>query len=362
MNNNKKSKLLTIVISILMLIMSLTGCGKTEKAIITTNSTESSKTRVITDLAGRKVTIPSEINRIAVIHGDPEYIVWRLAPDKLVNKDTYFSDTNDRVFPQKFMRADDIMKFQSLPTTGMYSDVNTEQIIMLKPDIVLTLNRDPQIDNEAERFGVPVIGVSKDSLSDFEKSIELIGEIVGNEEGAKELTNYWENSVKEVTDITSKIPKSEKLKVYYTSTVSTNTIGTKTTQASIIRKAGGINFYDENQIDKSLVESESIVTPLEEIILWNPDVIITGSSNTKNEILSNAQWKNINAVKNNRVYTTLEYACMDHYESILNLMWTANKLYPDQVKINLDDEAKVFYKEFYYTSTIKDEDLTIERK
>lgn len=358
--NNNKSKSLTIVISILMLIMLLTGCGKAEKAA--TNSAESKKTRVVTDLAGRKVTIPSEINRIAVIHGDPEYIVWRLAPDKLVNKDTYFSDTNDRVFPQKFMRSEDITKFQNLPPTGMYSNVGAEEIIMLKPDIVFTLNRDPQIENEAEKFGVPVIGVSKDSLSDFEKSIQLIGEIVGNEEGAKELTNYWDNSVKKVTDVTSKIPDSEKLKVYYTSTVSTKTIGTKTTQASIIKSAGGINYYDQNPITKNLEESESVDTSLEQIILWNPDVIITGSSNTKNDILSNDQWKDINAVKNNRVYTTLEYACMDHFESILNLMWIANKLYPDKVKLNLNDEAKAFYKEFYYTSIIKDEDFSIERK
>ncbi|OOM79523.1 ABC transporter substrate-binding protein [Clostridium sp. BL-8] len=361
MGRNKK--LLTITLIIFMLNVSLIGCGKPEKiAANSMDSTESPKTRVITDLAGRKVTIPSEIKRIVVIHGDPEYIVWRLAPDKLVNKDTYFSDSNDRVFPQKFMRDEDIKKFQSLPATGMYSDVSTEQIIMLKPDIVLTLNRDPQIDNESEKFGVPVIGVSKDSLSDFEKSIELIGEIVGNEKGAKELVNYWDDSVKKVTDITSKIPENKKIKVYYTSNVATNTIGPKTTQSSIIRSAGGINFYDENQIDKSLMESESVETPLEEIISWNPDVIITGSNNIKNEILSNDQWKDINAVKNNRVYTTLEYACMDHYESILNLMWTANKLYPDEVKINLNNEAKDFYKEFYYSDTITDEDLALERK
>lgn len=316
---------------------------------------------VITDLGGRKVTLPSKINKIAVIHGDPEYIVWRLAPLKLANKDTYFSDTNDRVFPQKFMRAEDIKKFQSLQSTGMYSNVSTEQIMMLKPDIVLTLNRDPGINEEEERFGVPVIGASKDSLSDFEKSIRLIGKIVGNEKGANDLADYWNSSIKKVTNITSKISKNKKLKVYYASSVATNTIGTKTTQASIIRSAGGINYYDDNPITKNLEESEGVTTSIEQIIAWNPDVIITGSSKTTKDILSNAQWENIKAVVNHRVYTTLEYACMDHYESLLNLMWTANKLYPDKVKIDLYKEAKVFYKKFYYTDNITEADLAVER-
>ncbi|WP_297425433.1 ABC transporter substrate-binding protein [Clostridium sp.] len=360
----KKERFIFLLV-IITILFSFEACANTAKSANTVNKDKNYiDNETITDANGKNISKPASLKKIAVLHGNPEYIVWRLAPDRLVNNSVVFTQgTPNILFPQKFMPPFSIDKIQNLPMTGNYmTNVNTEEIIAAKPDIILTLSRDPGIDSEQERFGVPVIGISKNSLSDIEESIRFIGKLVGNEKEADDLADYWGKTVNKVTDITSKIPDDKKLKVYYTSSVALNTVGPKTIQASIIRSAGGINYYDANPIAKdSLEQTESVTTSIEDIIKWNPDVIITGSKKTTDEILSNSQWKDISAVINERVYTTLQYASMDHFVAPLNLMWTANKLYPDQVNLDINKEAKELYNKFYYTDQITDEDMAVEK-
>lgn len=354
-----------IISMIIVIILSIMGCGNATKSVNTVNTDKDYiDANSITDANGKKVDKPANLNRIAVLHGFPQYIVWRLAPDRLINNATTFTNqTPNILFPEKFMPSDSLEKIQSVPFTGSYmKDLNTEQIISVKPDIILNLSRDPNIKSEEERFGVPVIGISKSSLPEIEESIRFIGKLVGNEKEANELADYWDKTIKKVTDMTSKIPDDKKLKVYYTSSAALNTVGPKTIQASIIKSAGGINYYDANPIAKEGFEqTESVTTSIEDIIKWNPDVIITGSRKTTDEILANPQWKDINAVINKRVYTTLQYASMDHFVAPLNLMWTANKLYPEQVNLDINKEAKELYKKFYFTDNITDDDMAIEK-
>lgn len=308
------------------------------------------KTLKITDMAGRDVNIPSEVNKVSCIHPIPSHMVWRLAPKKLASIDNQFKD---RLL---FMSDDEINRLKNLPITGTFNtgDMSTEQMLTIKPDIIISLKKDINLDKEQQDYSAPVVAASKNSLSDYEESWRLIGKLVGNEKEGNELADYWHKTITEVTDITSKIQESEKLKVYYAEPKINTTVGSKTIMAAIIRDAGGINLYDTIPITKADEENESVTASMEQILTFNPDVIIAKTSKARDEILSNPQWKNINAVKNNHVYASKKYEMLDRIQSLMGLEWTAKTLYPDKVKLDIDKDTRTFYSKVYLSDSITD--------
>jgi len=67
---------------------------------------------------------------------------------------------------------------------------------------------------------------------------------------------------------------------------------------TLVNLAGGKNIFANLKAPYALVSNE-------DIILKNPDVIIAFTGISKQDILSRKGWQNINAIKNKRVYTSI---------------------------------------------------------
>lgn len=352
---NKKLYCMTSRATALLLVATflLSGCGSSTIASKQDAVADTKKNTTITDLANRKVNLPSTINKISCIHPIPSQMVWRLAPKKMASIDSQFKDR------MLFMSDAEIKRLKSLPMTGVFNngDMSTEQMLTIKPDLIISLKKDTKLDSEQQNYAAPIVATSKDSLAEYEASWRLIGKIVGNEKEGNELGNYWHSTIAKVTNITSKIPKKDKLKVYYAQSGTNSTVGSKTIMASIIRLAGGINLYDDLSTSKADEENESVNASMEQILSWNPDVIIAKTAKIRNQILSNPQWQNTNAVKNKKVYATLKYEMLDRIQSLMGLVWTADRLYPSKVKLDLEKETKTFYSKVYLTKDITDEQI-----
>lgn len=319
----------------------------------TMSDTALSGTRVITDLAGRNITLPADITRISVLHPIPCQMVWRLAPEKLVSVDKQFTERLE------FMSDDEEKRLLALPINGeFHSDLNVEDLLAVSPQVVITLTKDTKIESEQKKVGIPFVAASKDTLEEIADSWRFIGKIVGNEKEGNELGDYWDETIKKVTDQTSKINDSDKLKVYYAQPDVTKTVGSRTIMASIISLAGGISFMEANPQMESANTSEEIQVSLEQIYQWNPDVIITKTAKGRDEILSKDAWKDIAAVKNKRVYASTKYEMLDRTQSLMGLLWTAKVLYPDKVKIDLDKEVKTFYSKVYLDNNVTNDQIS----
>ena len=318
----------------------------------TISDTALSDTRVITDLAGRKITLPVDITMISVLHPIPCQMVWRLAPEKLASVDKQFTERLE------FMSDDEEKRLLALPINGeFHSDMNVEDLLAVSPQVVITLTKDMKIESEQKKVGIPFVAASKDTLEEIADSWRLIGKIVGNEKEGNELGDYWDETIKKVTDQTSKINESDKLKVYYAQPDVTKTVGSRTIMASIISLAGGISFMEANPQMESANTSEEIQVSLEQIYQWNPDVIITKTAKGRDEILSKDAWKDIAAVKNKRVYASTKYEMLDRTQSLMGLLWTAKMLYPDKVKIDLNKEVKTFYSKVYLDNNVTNDQI-----
>ena len=342
------SKKFITIVCCLSILLTLSGCTKS-----TSNDTKSeTSTKTLTDMGNRTVTLPTEVNKISVIHPIPCQMVWRLAPNKLVSINNQFTQRIE------FMSAEEQKKLLALPVNGGFDDLNNEDLLAVNPDVVVSLTKDTKVEDRQSAVNIPYYVVSKDTLSDIANSWRSIGKLVGNEKEGNEIGDYWDETVKKVTDQTSKIPDSKKLKVYYAQSDVVSTVGSKTIMSSIIKSAGGISFMNSNPaLDKNNETSEGIKLSMEQIYAWNPDVIITQTKAGSDEIMSSSAWKDINAVKNKRVYPSTKYAMLDRTQSLMGLLWTTEKLYPGTLGIDVNSEIRKFYSKVYLDDNVTDEQL-----
>ncbi|WP_181391654.1 ABC transporter substrate-binding protein [Methanospirillum lacunae] len=319
-----------------------------------TENTNQSGGFSITDLSNREISLPGPVSRITSLNPTPTYMAWRLAPDKMTSIDMVSKALTYMLSPE------DQKKVLALPVTGVYfKGLNNEQIISLKPDVVVTLTKDPNIDKEQDTFNIPVAAVDKDTLDSFADSYRFMGKLLGNEKEGDELGDYWDDLIKKVTSQVSTIPESKKLKVYYAGGSPDSTTGSKTIISSVIRDAGGIVYPDAVTLTAD-PSDETIKVPVEDVLKWNPDVIITHSSNLSSQIKTDSAWKDTSAVKNNRVYSIPKYAIPDGITAAIGLVWAADTLYPEQTQLDYKKEIRDFYQNFLQVSDLTDEQISQE--
>lgn len=325
------------------IVLSLTVLAGCSKAVVTSDKTTPTQV-TIKDMVGRDVTIPSNVQKILALHPIPSYFLYRLAPDNVVSKDMVFDTRYLGKDSVKVYSEADREKLSKLPTTGVYfKGLNPEQLLQIKPDVLITMTKDPKINDLETKVNIPIIAISKDTMADYEASMRLIGKIVGNETEANKLADYWQKTISEVKSKASKIPSDKRAKVFFAGANGVlSTPGAQTIMASIVETAGGNNVakgLTGNQTDESLTVS------LEQILKWNPEVIIVGTQKAKDQIMTDAAWKEITAVKNNKVYVQSRYASLDGVTALMGLTWLEGKLYSNDSEFNPYFENKM--KEFY---------------
>ena len=305
--------------------------------------------RTVIDTEGRAVKIPQKVERAVVLSGTCIETVYILnAIDKVVGISQGIRDS--QLMPVL------IPQLKKIPVVAQSTaTVNLEAILALKPDILITMGPEHTIvgmSNQTveriEGYGIPVILLNLKSLDENYYSIELLGKIFQNERKAQELIQHMKRVFNEVQGKLKKIPPSKRVKALYVSGNNPNFIaGGYWGDQDIRVLAGGINVASEIPQFMTTVSSE-------QISIWNPDVItisVAAKYNPK-DIYENPHFKNINAVKNKRVYKhPYHIAGLFTPRVVLLQAWHASKFYPelgiDWVRI-ADDFFRKFYGMPYY--------------
>ena len=103
---------------------------------------------------------------------------------------------------------------------------------------------------------------------------------------------------------------------------------------------------------------------LEQILLWNPDVIIFAPDSCYENIASSSQWQSISAVSRGNFYKTPTgpYGWLSSPPAVqryLGMLWLGQLLYPEYTQYDLQTEVTEYYKLFYGCELTEDnfEDL-----
>lgn len=281
----KSITLFTAILSVFFLLIGCSAKGD-EKAAAT--KTEKGKEKIeVTDLSGRKVIFDKVPESFATLSMGDMNIIHALG-GKIVGRPD-----------AKITLPEDIKKVQVI---GNAHQPNFEQIASLKPDVLIANNGFQKNVPTVEGQGTKVMISSTNSVQDILKNIELYGTIMKKEDKAKELNQKITNQMKTY----EKKSDVKALLVYgapgtYLAALPTSLSG------DILEKTGGKNIAADFPKMKEYPQYAQL--SVERIIEANPDVIylIThGDPNSvkkafEGEMMKNEAWKNLDAVKQNRV-------------------------------------------------------------
>lgn len=340
---NKKKILLSILIIVMFSI--ITACGSTNNANTninqSSNNTAQSKnsTKEIIDMEGNKVTLPAKVQKVGTSWPGFCNVIFTVGGNDKLS----IGPAALKKYPWALKIFPNIENID-YPFSGK---TNVEEVIKSKPDVVF-LRKGDEIDKIKEaKIPVVMINYKNNNISDVIDAVVLTGKVLGDAEYKKavQYKDYFNSNIKKISSITGKLKDSDKPKTIYLSiSGETSVWGKNMPQDEAITIAGGINAA-ANDIDGYKPVS------MEQLLKWNPDVIIVEGDSNKSELTKTDAWKQLSAVKNNKVFTSpngvFSWARLGS-ESALQLPWLAKTLHPDLFKdINIEKETKDFYSKFF---------------
>ncbi|EPY6471164.1 ABC transporter substrate-binding protein [Clostridium sporogenes] len=332
---NKILKKFTSLMLILIVAFSFFGCTPKSKP-------SSNNYKTIIDQAGREVKIPEKIEKIYCTSPVGSLFIYSLCPEKLVA-------WNNKI-PEKSLNylTSDMGK---LPVAGSLQGKksgNIEEISKLKPDVVISMGdiNDSTIsgvEKLQKQSNIPFILVDG-KMDKLPEAYKFVGDLLNEKDKAKELALYCEKTLKESKETINNLKEDKKLKVYYgegPKGLETDPEGSL--HSEVITYAGG-----KNVANFPVKHGSRNTVSMEQIISWNPDVIVSDSN-----VFNDSSWKQVSAVKQNKIYIipTVPFNWFDKPPSInrlIGIRWFQACLYPNLYKGDINKDTKEFFKLFYH--------------
>ena len=304
---------------------------------------ESSDTVTVTDMAGREVTLPAQINSIAtfgsigVINAFVELMGYG---DKICN-DMTASFTKSDKWAMQYQFAPQIKGAPVLQNAD--GEIQMEEVLALNPDLCLVMSKD--LIEPLESNGLNVVYFEWKKTDDVKEAVTLMGEALGQQEVAADYLAYFDSMVEEAGEKTKDLTDDTKKTVLYGNI-------DKLTQPHVIaewwiKTAGGISVT-ENAWDS---EGKNCTYTQEDLLKWNPDVFLTTDKKMKETLTSESLYSDIPAVKDDAIYCipTVAHVWGNRtVEQPLTVFWTMHKLYPElETKEDLAEKISYFYSHFF---------------
>lgn len=241
--------------------------------------------KLVTDLLGRKLTVPVNPQRIVALAPSVTEIVFALGSEKRLAGVTMFSD-----FPEAA---------RTLPKVGSYVHLDLEKIVALNPDVCIAV-KDGNPKHIAERLaalGIPVFAVDPANLDSVMETILAIGGLINADQEADRIVRDMQTRVARVKNALAGI--EVRPRVFFQIGIDPIvSAGSKTFIDELIVMAGGENLA-----------AGTVSYPRysrEQVLDLKPDVIIITSMARHaifEEVKANwRQWPGMPAVQHDRIF------------------------------------------------------------
>ncbi|GEM_PF-248069 len=328
--------------------------GKTVIISFTTASSQQSGYPItVIDSLGRKVIIDKPVNRFACGYSFAGHVVTLLgraddlvAVTKGLQRDKVLTEMYPHIknLPNPF--SGETINIEELLTTGA-------ELVFLKPDTAQNITVTEMLD----RLGILYIAVDYNSMAGQLETINVIGKALGRVDEAERYAAYYLQTMAEIEKIAETIPDNRKVRIYHAVNEAVRTDTRDSLAGDWIQVTGAINVSID--ADLSISDGKAFAT-LEQIYLWDPDIIIANEDGVPEYILNNEQWASLRAVKNNQVYQIPNGISRWGHENSLEVplaaLWTAKLVYPNYFgHIDIRSETKSFYANYFNIDLTDDE-------
>lgn len=310
-------------------------------------------TQSVTDLAGRTVEIPKEPACICAL--DPFCAPFVVAFGYGEQVKATIPAIQRDVLIQSICPS--LKEAEVVKSGGV---VNAEALLSLGVDLIL-LDResydDPDSRAKLDATGIPYLVVGNATIDEALEAVELVGTVLHAGEEAERYVTWYRDCLDRARAVSAEVPEEERPTLYHSVNEAVRTDYAGSLPAQWIAATGAKNVSLEGELT---MEGGSAYTTLEQIFVWDPDLIICNEVGVADYILTDEKWKGLGAVERGDVYQMpIGLSRWGHPNSIetpLAVLWLTELLYPEQAGIDLEEETRAFY-QTYFDYTISDEEL-----
>ncbi|WP_235575701.1 iron ABC transporter substrate-binding protein [Roseovarius tolerans] len=314
--------------------------------------------REVTDSAGRVVEVPEQVERVFAAGPPAAILLYILKPEAM---------TGWPRAPHEYERPYLAEPWRDLPETGRLTgrggEANLERVLQIAPDLIFDFGsvRDTYVDladRTQAQTGIPYVLIDG-RFENTPAALRLMGDILGVPERAEQLASHVEQVFARIDAILDDVPEAERPRVYLARGPEGLETGMKgSINTEIIERAGGRNVADDGGATRGLVRAS-----MEQVIVANPEIIVTWDRNFFASVFDDPLWQGIEAVQEGRVHLapTAPFGWIDRPPSlnrIMGLIWMAGLLYPDRWQGDLRAETRGFYELYYH---VRLDDPALER-
>jgi len=302
---------LTLVLALNLAISSGCASGTVETSAAAPEAARPSE-RVVTDLAGREVTIPGTVERVVAIGpGALRLVIYAGGAERVVGIEEF--ETRPPVSRPYMLANPALLELPLIGAGGPDSTPDAERLLSVAPEVVF-VNQIADAES-AEKLqsatGIPVLVVSYGGLGTlaepFFTSVELIGEALGTDERAAEAVSYVRSALADLAERTAGVPAAEKSPAYVGALGFKGARGIESTQPKYLPFAaiGALNAAG------SVDQTGSVMIDREQLVAWDPAHIfidLGGLSLVREDVAADRGfYEGLTAVREGRVHAQLPF-------------------------------------------------------
>ena len=273
-------------------------------------------------------------------------MLFALCPDKLVGVSGAWSKD-----AEKYIAAE----YYNLPELGQLyggkGELNLETLLDSGAQVVIDVGEPKgsvkeDLDALSEQTGIPFVHITA-TLESMPEAYLKLGELLNMPEEAEALAAYCEEHYTMITKLTEGASKVKLL--YCLGDEGLNVIAKGSYHAEVI------DLLSDNAaiVDEPSSKGSGNEVDMEQIMLWDPDVIIFAPDSVYSKVGEDELWNDLKAIKDGKYYEVPfgPYNWLGFPPGVqryLGMLWLAKLLYPDAASYDMYTEAAEYFKLFYH--------------
>jgi iron complex transport system substrate-binding protein len=301
----------------------------------------------VTDAAGRAVPVPAKVARVFPAGPPAAILLYTLAPELLLGW-----PRANRPEELQYLLPDIGRRPEVGRITGRGNTANLEVVLALKPDLILDVGSTrPTFVSLAERVqqqtAIPY-ALLDGRFTAIPDSYRKLGALIGQEAKGNDMAAYCERMLATVQQRIGTVPPDRRPRVYYA----------RGPRGLLTGLGGSINVETIEYMARNVagdVRGGLANVSIEQVLVWNPDVIVTIDQDFAAAVRSDPAWAGVKAVRDGRVHLSpkMPFGWVDFPPSVnrlIGLMWLGAILYPTLFPEDLTGLTRAFYTRFYHVT------------
>ena len=237
--------------------------------------------------------------------------------------------------------------------SGLTKDqlVSVDELLAAAPDVVIDVGEPKgsiveDMDALQEQTGIPFVHIDA-YLAAMDDTYAMLGDLLAMPNEAQGLADYCRYAYDRAVEIANSVEKANLL--YITGDEGLNVIAKGSYHAEAIDLLANNLAVVEEPSSKGTGNE----VDMEQILNWNPDVILFAPGSIYASVGSNENWQTVTAIKNGAYYEVPmgPYNWMGFPPSVqrlLGMTWMAKILYPTAADYDLYTEVSTYFQLFYH--------------